>query len=340
MISVYNPSDYPHINFSKTFNILDSSKISTFMRCRRKFLFEYILGLRSIYPNRHLIYGTAIHLALESILLESADTINDMHKCNQAILNAYNLALDLYRESFPNPEDDEFRKPKSPEYIIPSLLAYIDLYRDEWETEELIATELHGTVPIDEAGIMVTYRNDAIRRNRAGQLYVLEHKTGSQAGSAWYDQWLLAVQPLVYYHALRYNYPNENTWGVMINGIIAAKRKNVTVDGINLHRVPVRYTDKNMIDGLATLSEEVTDIHQNMETLQRATPADPRLNTFRRCATSCTDFNSTCMYHTLCTLEPNPVKLASQIKDDPNNIPEGFQIEHWNPLDEAKAEVT
>ena len=334
----YKKSDFPYIDFSPTFNMLDSSKISTYTRCRRKFLWEYILGLRSIWPNRHLIYGTAMHLALEHILKLSPEQVADHEELNRQIMIAYHLALDSYRVHF-DPDTDDLRKPKSPEYIIPSLIGYVHLYKDEWTTEELIATELFGQVPIDENGTLVTYRNDAIRRNQRGQLYVLEHKTGSMAGSAWYDQWMLAYQPMVYYHSLVYNNPGEEHWGVLINGIIAAKRKNVTVEGINFHRVPVRYTNNQMSDGLATLSSEISDIHNDMDELMQATPETKRLNAFRRCPTACTDFNTTCVYHTLCSLESNPVKIASRIKDDNMNIPEGFQIEHWNPLDDAKGEV-
>lgn len=329
----YVQEDFPHLEFSDTYNTVDSSKLTTYERCPRKFLFEYIFGFRSIYPNKHLIYGIALHTLLEYLLLQPYEEMIDQEKRNVHIMKAYELALADYREHF-SVEADEYNKPKSPEYFIPSAIAYIRQYLEEWRTEELVATEIYGKVPIDEEGREMTYRIDAVRRNQKGQLYGLEHKSGSQAGPAWYDKWILAMQPLVYYHSLRFNYMDEDVYGMVINGVIAAKRKNVTLDAINLHRVPVRYSDNQMVDLLGDVVSIYKRLEEDMERLSSVTPADSCLGCFHRNTEACTDYNTTCMYHTICATTPNPVK---EFRD--GYIPEGFKVEHWNPLAEATNEV-
>lgn len=337
-IQKYKEEDYPHLNYDETYNIIDSSKLSTYMSCRRKFFYEYLQGYRGIYPNKHLIYGTALHEALEHLILADMPNLSDEEQ-QKVYMEAYKKALVIYRKDFPDAEFDAERKPKSPEYILPSLLGYYETYQDEWVTDEIIATELHGQVTIgeDEDGNdrLMTYRMDALRRNSVGQLYVQEHKSGGQAGSTWYDKWELAIQPLVYFHAARFNYPDDQHFGVVINGIIAAKRAKVTLDTIKFHRVNVRYNNSMMLEGLELLNYYYGELEKDMLAVQELHPSDEAMTCFPKNPNACTDYNTTCMFHGLCTSVRNPLRAEQR-----NHAPIGMKIERWNPLAEASNEVT
>ena len=329
----YLESDYPHLNYHHTYNIVDSSKLSTYMSCPRKFFFEYLQGYRGLYPNKHLVYGTALHEAIEHILLHDLPNLDKKDR-EQVFVEAFNKALKIYRKDFPDGEFDQDRKPKSPEYILPSLVGYYQEYKSEWSSEELVATELHGKVLVAPDREM-TYRMDAVRRNKLGQLYVLEHKTGGQAGPTWYDKWELAIQPFVYYHALRSLYPDDKFFGVVINGIIAARRKIVTLDTIKYHRVNVRYNNQSMLDGLDTINYHYNQLELDMVKVQDLHPTDLGMNCFHKNPNACSDYNTTCKFHGLCTMYRNPLKAEQH-----NHAPEGMKIERWNPLEEATNEVT
>jgi len=334
----YTSDMFPHLNFHHTYNITDSSKLSTYISCPRKYFFEYLQGYRGIYPNKHLVYGTGLHEALEHIILADMPNLSESDR-EMVFFEAYKKFLSIYRKDFPDAEFDIDRKPKSPDYVLPSLLGYYNNYKSEWVSDPVVATELHGKVPIgldlDGNTREMTYRMDAVRRFDNGQLYIQEHKTGGQAGSTWYDKWELALQPLVYYHACNFVYPKENVFGVVINGIIAAKRKTVDLDTVKFHRVNVRYTNDRMHDGLELLNHYCDQLERDMQKIKDLHPTDKGMNCFHKNPNACTDFNTTCRFLGMCSTYRNPLKAEAK-----NEAPIGMKIERWNPLEEATNEVT
>jgi len=327
----YQESDFDRIQFSEVFNRLDGSKIVEYLTCPRKFFFRHILGWESIYPNKHLIYGGALHKALEFLYSHFPYNEDGTVKL-EMIEAAYSEFISYYREYF-GPEADTLNKPKSPEYVLPSLIAYLAEYKADWTDNEVLKVEMHGHVPINASGQEVYFRMDTVLRDTNLAVYALEHKTGSMAGQTWVDQWILAIQTLIYVHALKYNYTQENIFGIKINGIIAAKRKEVLPENINLLRVPIRFTDYQLAEGLSNLSRIVNKIHEDMHLLmEEEKDIQTYMRSFHRNPTSCTNYNTTCRFHTICAMARNPLKTCNQ-------IPDGFKVGRWDPRDEATSEV-
>jgi CRISPR/Cas system-associated exonuclease Cas4 (RecB family) len=52
----------------ETWQVLDATKLQTYMRCPRKFFFNYVLGWKSEIPSNHLVFGSAWHMAMEVLL--------------------------------------------------------------------------------------------------------------------------------------------------------------------------------------------------------------------------------------------------------------------------------
>ena len=84
-----------------TWDIMDSSKLICYKECPRKFFYQYILGWQNAYPNNHLVFGSAWHMAMEWLLNHPKD-----------IAGAALAFLEYYREHFP-PNTDELFVPLS-----------------------------------------------------------------------------------------------------------------------------------------------------------------------------------------------------------------------------------
>jgi len=82
---------------SHTWDIIDSSKLSTFMECPRKYFYEYVLGWRPSMPNVHLTFGTAWHAAVERLLIEGYS--------QEHVEEAKFIFLQYYRRDLPEEAD-------------------------------------------------------------------------------------------------------------------------------------------------------------------------------------------------------------------------------------------
>jgi len=81
-----------------THSVLDSSKISEYITCERKFLFRYLLGIVPDRPNHNLIFGSAWHAARE-VLLQNSNHIDSVPEAYEA------FSQDFTEPSFPSSTD-------------------------------------------------------------------------------------------------------------------------------------------------------------------------------------------------------------------------------------------
>jgi hypothetical protein len=312
---MYTPKDakYP-IPYHDTWDIIDSSKLTTYLTCPRKFFFNYVLGWDSVFPNKHLIFGKAIHKAFEYILIQPRPT-------TETIQEAYEIFMGEYRKEF-TAEDDEYNKPKTPEYVFPLLVKYCQEYESEWETEEVLHTEVAGIVPVSEENFL-NFRIDLVRKGERG-IYCMDHKTTGYINETWMGQWELAIQVFVYIHFLYSHYPVEDVYGMIINGIGLSKRKNVDLNAINLQRVKVRKTMKQLDDGLKQVSYYLDRLKEDYRKLSEAKDTGNSLQCFYRNPEACTKYFKLCKYHAICTSCTNPLQIAEE-------VPHGFTTKFWDP---------
>ncbi len=302
------------VEYHETWDVVDSSKLTTYMTCPRKFFFNYVLGWDSIFPNRHLIFGRAVHKAFEYLLVQPEPTA-------QVIQTAYELFLEDYRREY-TVEDDEFNKPKNPDSVLLLLLKYVDTYRKEWETEKVLHTEVAGIVPVSEEDFL-NFRIDIIREGENG-IYVMDHKTTSYFNEPWMGQWELAIQVFVYIHFLYSHYPIEKIYGMLINGIALAKRKVMSPDAISFQRVKIRKTMKQLDDGLKTVSHYIQSLKKDYLKLAEAKSTENSMKCFPRNPEGCTKYFRLCKYHDICTSCTNPLQIADE-------APDGFERRFWDP---------
>jgi hypothetical protein len=290
-----------------TWDILDSSKLTTYMDCPRRYFFEYVLSWRSDAPNNHLVFGTAYHDAMEHLMLNGYE--------DESVMAAFDKFLASYREFFPA-TSDELYAPKDPDRCLAALGLYAERYQRDLTDFETLYTEIAGTVPINDDQ-RLHFRLDSICRDDQGRIFSLEHKTGSRISRFWTDQWPMAVAVGTYTHVMNCLYDPKTVWGVKINGTFFKKRS------IEFLRVPIRKTLGHMKQWIWNVAWWADQIRWQFDLLERCGADDQVLMAFPQQPGSCTKYFG-CPYHDFCLTWPNPLQHC----DEP---PLGYAVERWDP---------
>jgi len=292
----------------------DSTKIQNFLDCPRSYFYEYVVGWRPEAPNIHLEFGKAWHMAMEHLILTHG---RDGEYTPGAIAEAYLLFLEHYRRFYGEQMDDT-NHPKSPGNAMNALIQYSQEYSND--KFEPLYTEIAGTVPIGDKKVL-HFRIDSIIRTADG-IRSREHKTGSQLSRQWTDGWMLKNQTRTYNHVLYCLFPEEEVWGVEINGVIFNKTK------IQFSRVPCRQSKDMMRVWFWNVNHWFNMIEWEFERLMECKESDSVMMCFPMNTESCTKYFG-CKYHDFCRVWANPLQRIDE-------IPVGFKQEYWNPMDDDK----
>ena len=296
---------------SPTWDIVDSSKLSVFMDCPRRFFFEYILGWRSEQKNNHLIFGHAWHKAMEHLLLHGYS--------KPEVSVAYELFEQDYRQHFPLQETDELFEPKTPFNAFKALCMYALQYASDMYEFSTEHTEIGGRISLSE-DYHLHFRMDSLNTLRDGTPMSLEHKTTGSASRQWVDQWSLSLQVGTYTHVMKCLFPNAQSVQCVVNGTIFQKTK------IDFKRVPVHKRAQHMSIWLNNTLSWVEMLRAEYMNLAACRESDSVLMAFPMNTGSCTKYFG-CPYHVYCCAWPNPLQQCDQ-------PPTGMIVEHWNPMDE------
>jgi hypothetical protein len=294
-----------------SWDIIDSTKINSYMDCPRAYFYEYMLGWRSETPNIHLEFGKAWHLAMEHMLLHGYG--------NDSVMDAWSLLLGHYRK-FWGPEYDDTHAPKNPVNALRALQDYAQYYAKEWASQQVLYTEVAGTVPISESRV-IHFRMDSILTTQDGMFFSREHKTGSTVSRVWTDQWYQSIQTGTYNHVLYCLYPYEQVKGVEINGTFFQKKEN------KFQRVPCRRSREMMKEWFWTVLHH-TDIMEwdKRRLLEECADTDEVMMAFPKNTGNCTKYFG-CRYSDFCLAWPNPLRKVDE-------VPLGMKVEWWDPSEE------
>lgn len=293
-------------------HILDATKLQTYLRCPRRFFYEYVMGWRPEVPSTHLIFGQAWHSALE-YLYKTKDF------SNKGVGEAFNKFLESYRSRVYEGGD---MGGKTPENVLKALIHYVSDYADDLYKYEVLGVEIFDKVEIVD-GIFMSVKLDALLQNKdTGRLIILEHKTGSYFSKLWEMQWPLSIQIGGYINA------------VMRNCAFTADMVNCLVDGaffaktaVTLKRLLVTLTTQEHENWYMAITNTLFKIQSDYAALQGAGPHTGILYPFTLNPTACTDYGG-CPYHDLCVCVGNPLQLYADLNGNP---PTGFVEEWWNP---------
>ena len=303
-----------------THSILDSSKLDTYYDCPRKFFYEYILGWRVNRPNHDLYFGNAWHVAREYQLIHGYEDIK----------GAYTAFIEFYRKEFPQETDDMYR-PKDPSGVGYALLKYAKERQSDLVDNELLYTEISGTVPIDQEGRILHYRMDSILRRRSdGKIFSLDHKSAKRFSRQWSEKFFLSVQTGTYTHCLYCMYPIDEVVGIEYDGTCFEYLKRGSAQReqgyhISFLQVPAWKTADQMGVWLWNTLNTVYDVEREMDRLSHCKEGDEVMMCFPLNPGSCSKYWG-CTYHDFCMSWPNPLQRC----DEP---PLGYKIEYWNPAE-------
>jgi len=135
-----------------TWDIRDPSKLKTYLDCPRKYFYEHILGWRSEAPMQDAYFGESWHKAREHMLIHGYDDLS----------GAFDAFYDHYRLKFPEDTDDLYI-PKTPEAVLKALAKFASEYSRDLIDNEVLFTEVSGTVPVDDKRVL-HFRMDSIMR--------------------------------------------------------------------------------------------------------------------------------------------------------------------------------
>jgi hypothetical protein len=299
-----------------TWSVIDPSKLEAFLRCPRKFFFEYILGWRSsskLHNDKE--FGTAWHEALAHLMLNGYD--------NSSIIGAFEKFYQYYRQHFDETTDSQF-DPKNPEQALKALNRYVDKFSTDLLKYDVLYVEISGTCSID-SDLILYWRMDSIVKNRDnGRKLSIEHKTSKRLSRQWRDQWLLSRAIGTYIHNLMSIYGFEDVEGVRVRGTFFYKTKT------EFEEVPVAKGKESMQNWLYNINRWVDSLLREYELLQTCKEDDPILMSFPMNDTSCTDFWG-CPYHDFCLSWANPLRNCEE-------PPLGFEVDFWDPRERDSTE--
>jgi hypothetical protein len=304
---------YP-VPYHETFEIFDSSKLSTFMKCPRLYFFDYILGWRPEEGNFHFIFGEAWHRGVEEILKAKKNKIGFEQSAKNAV-----LAFDDYFERNITPEMQINMRGKNPAQATQALIAYA---RD-WENKEVevLGTELSGEVMVgtrpDKTERLLTFRCDGVLDIPNKGIVLAEHKTTGRKSNAWAEQWKTSYQIKTYVHALSSHYGQENIWGAIVDGAIFRSKDYEFME------VPVRITSDIMQVWIEEVNFWLSMLEREMLILGDDSPDNTTMISFPKNPTACCTWNA-CPFIDFCAFWSNPLKNCS-------TPPPGYSVQRWNP---------
>ncbi len=307
-----------------TWKIQDSSKVQDAMVCMRQYFFCHVLGWRHEDPNNHLVFGTAAHLAMERIYQKGERP--DFSA--EALTDGYKLFINCYRESFPEYTDEEY-SPKTPANFLRMLPMYAATYKPI-DTFEILHSEVAGSVMVSE-NRNIYFKIDMIGKGKEEGIFTLEHKTGTRFSSIWARKWLQKTQIGTYSYLLSMMYPDEDTYGVRINGLFIKNQPKLKLDGTpyanavdtEFHRVPIQKTIPQLEDWLCNINFWLEFIEIEFDNLAEVKEDDEVMHAFPKNTESCDKYYG-CPYADFCIAWLNPLRKCE-------NPPLGFIEEHWDP---------
>lgn len=316
-------------------NIQDCTKLKCYKLCPRKYYFEFIRGWHLDAPEHDLWFGIAVHKGFEKLYELWKEEGPGYDKSRVGI--AWAAFLECYRERFPESTDEDFR-PKDPTNVLDMFLKYAQTY-SSCDNFSVDFTEVSGQVIVGEHKngdpLLLAFRLDTFCKDEKGKRFILEHKTSKWSSFLWGRSFDHSMQVGMGQHVLDMCFPEEEVFGVVINGLLFRNpprfKKNGepyanSGPGNEVQRLPKQWCAEKKMNWLSDIQDLMQQVFSDFELLEECKENDPFLKAFPRNENSCFVFNRLCPYADLCLLN-NPLRIG-------NEAPIGFVTRHWNPLEE------
>lgn len=284
--------------------VLDSSKLSTYLACPKKFQLSHVKNLKPIKEAIFYDFGKAIHVGFEHYFQ------------NDKNLDAGLSAIDAYvKENDFTPIDDpkEHRTPDTARMV---LIEYNRRFASEpivpliQNDKKLIEVTFSFPVDIFETENCIY---DVLYAGKIDMIcaigktnYIMDHKHTSSKKPTWY---------------LKYQYPNDQMAGYIFaeNVYLDFQVMGVCINLVHVTKTKIDF-EKRVI---SYTKEQLEEWFKNLHFLAERIVNDIDQNTFPRYSTSCYSMYGGCSMLQVCS---NPVSVRKAI------IEMDFKVQEWNPL--------
>ena len=337
----FQEKDFPI--WDPTFNILDSTKLSTYQKCPREFFFSYILGWKPNEPNIHFRFGGAFHEAME-VLMNHQDgevvgyTEAAMYDAVKAFKNSWedngvkgNDDKDTAMGVLLGEPVDTTNGAKTITNGLEAIAEYCTQYSgDQFKTNFV---EVSGSIPVnkdtkEQEGDRIYFKMDALLE-KDGLNGCWDHKTTSYKSRSYEQDWELKKQVGTYNYVVNTLF-NGHTSGVTINGAILRRPKRDGTCNNEFIRIPALIKENQLTLWLWEINELIERLKWDMKLFSQAKPSDRAMKAFARNDSACTQAYG-CPFHGFCDSESwaNPISKIDK-------IPMGYHREYWDPRDRGR----
>lgn len=155
-------------------DVIDSTKLSTYIECPRKFFYQHVMGWQPLGVQTVLVFGQAWHKALELLMSSSTSEYTE------------DLVEAAFEQGFmPVFRGTEEVFPRTVDRARSALLGWSRQWFRDLEFYEVLAVERLATLTLLGDYILFGKLDAEIRDRETGEEFVLEHKTCSQSSDAW-----------------------------------------------------------------------------------------------------------------------------------------------------------
>lgn len=301
---------------SKATGVLDSTKITTFLNCPRKYLFEHVLGITPDRPNKHLISGVAWHKTMETLVL------------TRDVEAAYETYLELFFKDFPRELADTL-PPKDPANIYEALKVYMDFTKDDPTDYDILSVETCEEIDLGAEATIYAKIDLVLREHSTGLVVGRDYKTTGMDIDPLYE---LNIQMLNYLMALHGIYGVEEVDRYEVDRIVFRKSNKVHGSkggkGNKIDRFYVTPSTELMRLHRGAMLRVLGEISNEADLLASG-PKEDFTMAFPPNFTSCDDYGG-CQFCGLCAAGVDPVNYSDELE----RVPTGFKRHYWDPSEE------
>lgn len=304
----------------ETWDVHDSSKLKQYILCPRRYFYKYILGWNSSKANVNLVFGSAIHAAMEVLALQGHSPAS-VHDAYEAFMTVWSEHYDT------GPFSEPPSRTKNSDRAFELLPEYAAVYRKD-DPEYTRYVEIAGNVPIRDDRLFY-FKLDTLREREpwhpnAGRLYSREHKTtGKTYLKVWEESWSYDFQIAAYNYVVYCLLDHDKSWqrdadGVEVNGIITWPKNN------KFERIVVKKSPVQLEAWLNQANHLIDQLENEIAILADTSPRDRTLFSFQPKGNNCAHTFSGCAFHPYCSLHANPLQHIDR-------VPMDCKVDFWDP---------
>lgn len=307
---------------------MDSTKLADYLRCERLFLLRNVLGLHSEFAEIDLVFGAAMHKALE--LCPDPKAVPNLDSLKDLIGNMELAFLSEYRKHIPETDDHLYIKnPAKATQMIHSYIRHMAEYGPDIKRILPGGVEVPFNVRIGDIDVHGTI--DLIYEGTDGVIYIRDYKTAG----AKYDFELESFM-------IRYQF---SIYQIAVVSLIGDKR-DVTIEVVTLYakgkheigRTLIPRTLKYAESAMKEIERHLSNFEHDMQELREVVGRNESVNQydpfpiFPRRDTGCTAYMKLCPFAFTCTKGLNPLIWRNQ-------LPSGFVRTLWDPRIKERVEI-